>query len=414
MKNKRMLIFALTCANAVTMVDMVGIVPAFGDISMAFADKDPTLVNMVLTIPTLFMVIFAVIAGRLSLVVSKKTLLCLGIIVFTIGGTLPFLSSDLTTILVLRALCGAGAGFVLPTYSSLISDFFSGFERVRVLGLSNASGNIILIIVSLIGGFIAVFDWHNVFFVYLVGIALLLLALLNIPKTTPDGMRMKAPDADKPKDSAPAASVTKPTFLLALICFVSLSFLFICSVLGSPYIMMEGIGDSAFLGICSTMMIITQIIIGFLFSPFIKFFKRYALTIGLAIYAFGYFLFANIHSQPGAIVFFLVLGLAIGITIPYLITSATALGIKVPSRQTFIISIVTGGMFIGQFCSVFAIALIEAAAKPANTRELFMTVAFLAVGFVVINIINNIVKRNKPFELASTLEGPPIEAIEEG
>jgi len=278
--------------------------------------------------------------------------------------------------------------------------------------LSNASGNIILIIVSLIGGFIAVFDWHNVFFVYFVGLVLLILALVNVPKTVPDGKREAQPKAAEAADSAPASSVTKPAFLLALICFCFLSFLFICSVLGSPYILMEGIGDSAFLGICSTMMIITQIIIGFLFSPFIKFFKRYALTVGLGVYAFGYFLFANIHTQGEAIAFFLIQGLAIGITIPYLITSATALGIKVPSRQTFIISIVTGGMFIGQFCSVFAIALIQAVVKPADTREIFMTVGYMTVCFVVINIINNIIKRKRPFELAATLDGPPPEVIE--
>ena len=412
MKNRRILIFALTCANAVTMVDMVGIVPAFGDITMFFAQENPTLVNMILTIPTLFMVIFGIIAGRLSLVMSKKTILCIGIIVFTIGGVLPYLSSDLTSMLVLRAICGAGAGFVLPTYSSLISDFFSGYERVRVLGLSNASGNIILIIVSLVGGIIAVADWHNVFFVYFVGIVLLLLALFNIPKTVPDSKRETPPVVEQQeKTSNVQTSVTKSAFFLAIVCFASMSFMFICSVLGSPFILMEGIGDSAFMGICSTMMIITQIIIGFLFSPFVKALKRFSLTVGLAVYAVGYFLFATTYSQGQTIAAFLVLGLAIGITIPYLVTTATALGIQVPHRQTFIISVVTGGIFIGQFCSAFAIELINGVFSPANYREIFMIVGYMIIGFLVITIINNLIKRNQPFGLADAMKSPPPEVV---
>jgi MFS family permease len=403
-----MFIFAVTCANAVTMVDMVGIVPAFGAITMAFQNEDPTLVNMILTIPTLFMVIFSVIAGKLSAYISKKTLLMLGIVIFTIGGFLPYFSEDLMTILALRALCGVGAGFVLPTYSSLISDFFDGFERIKVLGLSNASGNIILIILSLIGGVIAAVNWHNIFFVYLVGIVLLLLAVFNIPKTAPDKKKaVPVMPAGQPAGGAGAPKVSKAVFILMVCCFLSLSFAFICSVLGSPFVMSIGLGDPSFLGICSAVMTIAQIVVGFVFSPYVKALKRFALTVGFIVYAAGYFLFATAQSQPQLIAAFTVIGVAIGMVIPYLITTATALGIKVPTQQTFIIGLITGSMFLGQFCSVFFIALLTRVLGTPDTRSIFLAVGILLVVFAVVTAINNIVKKNKPFELADAMQAPP-------
>ena len=112
---------------------------------------------MILTLPSLFVIVFSSISGRLSTVMSKKILILIGLVLFIVGGMAPavMLSGSLSFILIMRAVLGIGLGICMPFTTGLIADFFERDEQSNLLGFQSSVVNIGGIVTSIIAGVLA-------------------------------------------------------------------------------------------------------------------------------------------------------------------------------------------------------------------------------------------------------------------
>jgi MFS family permease len=145
----------LACGNAIILTDLGGLVPAMDSIAKAFPMANPNLVHEVLVIPLPVMILFMLIAGRMCRVVAKKTVYLLGIALYAVGGLGAMFYDNIFYLLETRALTGVGAGFVQPTYTSLIADHYEGNERSHALGFSMGFGSSVGILFSFATGQLA-------------------------------------------------------------------------------------------------------------------------------------------------------------------------------------------------------------------------------------------------------------------
>lgn len=139
------------------------------------------LVTTTLTVP---------IAGKLSDLVGRRRILLIGVAVFVAGSLLSGLSTDMTELIMWRALQGIGGGIITANAFTIVGDLFEARERGKWQGLIGAVFGLSSVIGPLLGGWLtdgqAVFglttDWRWTFFINVpIGIAAFIVIALYCP-----------------------------------------------------------------------------------------------------------------------------------------------------------------------------------------------------------------------------------------
>jgi predicted MFS family arabinose efflux permease len=169
------------------MMGAIGISGGLSVIGQRFADAPQTAVQMLISLPSIMMIPFALMMGKLQEFVSKKILVTAGILCYVAGGTAPAFCSSFTAILAFRALLGVGLGALQPLSTMLITEYFHGDERAKVMGQQASASMLGCAAMVLMGGYLADIRWDKVFYVYLLGVGALVLVLLFLPGEKPAG-----------------------------------------------------------------------------------------------------------------------------------------------------------------------------------------------------------------------------------
>ncbi|AXC51118.1 MFS transporter [Paracoccus suum] len=148
------------------------VAPALPAIRQAFEGQANVelMSRMVLTLPAIFVVISAPIAGALADRYGRKRLLLVSILLYAAAGLAGGVSQSLLGILVSRAFFGLAVGAVMTVGTALVGDNFEGEARSRFFGLQQAFTQIGGVIFVVGGGFLADLDWRAPFLIY--GLAL--------------------------------------------------------------------------------------------------------------------------------------------------------------------------------------------------------------------------------------------------
>lgn len=104
--------------------------------------------------------------GRLSDIYGRRVIYITGVNLFIIGSVLCGLSTDMTQLVIFRALQGLGAGSVLVLTFTLIGELYRLEERARITGYTTTVWALASITGPPMGGFIVdSIDWRWVFFI---------------------------------------------------------------------------------------------------------------------------------------------------------------------------------------------------------------------------------------------------------
>src|SRR5699024_6278555 len=116
---------------SITMATVIAgavISPALGLIVKSFPEVSPTMINLILTAPSLIIIPFSFLSSYLTSKMTKRTIILIGLIIYLIGGVGPQFVSSIELLIGLRLFLGAGVGLVMPLSMSLINDYFKGKE----------------------------------------------------------------------------------------------------------------------------------------------------------------------------------------------------------------------------------------------------------------------------------------------
>ena len=196
-------LLAIWSVSAVSSLPGLAISPILGDLSKIFPKATELEIQLLTSLPSLLIIPFVLLAGKLSEGRDRWPLLMVGLALFFLSGILCLFARSMAALIAISCLLGVGAGMVIPLSTGLVVEYFTGDYRVRQLGYASAINNLTLVLATAAAGSLAVHNWHLPFLVYLLpGVSLLLcLALRNAPSVPEpkESLQLKQQEIDRNK-----------------------------------------------------------------------------------------------------------------------------------------------------------------------------------------------------------------------
>lgn len=168
-------LIAIWSISALTSLPRLAVSPILGDLTKIFPKATDLDIQMLTSLPSLLIIPFILLGGKLTEKVDFVRILKIGLWLFAASGILYLISNKMWQLIVVSALLGIGSGLIIPLSTGLISKYFVGTYRVKQFGLSSAITNFTLVIATAVTGYLAEVSWHLPFLVYLLPLISILL-----------------------------------------------------------------------------------------------------------------------------------------------------------------------------------------------------------------------------------------------
>ena len=161
--------------SALTSLLGLAVSPILGQLTTIFPHATELDIQMLTSLPSLLIIPFVLLAGKLAEKRDFVRLLKAGLWMFATSGVLYLFSDKMWQLMVVSALLGIGSGVIIPLSTGLVSRYFTGEYRVKQFGYSSAITNVTLVVATAVTGYLAEVNWHLPFVVYLLPLVSLLL-----------------------------------------------------------------------------------------------------------------------------------------------------------------------------------------------------------------------------------------------
>ena len=254
----------------------LGITPALSSIAGAYPNISQNTMALLLTLPTITVMIASLFVSKLNQYLSKKKLALLGILIVIISGLIPYFITDFTVVLITRAILGIGVGIVNPVAASLPMDHYSGGkDRDQALGIQSAFSGGSAILFTMIGGYLAVSDWKMCYLVYLAPIVLFIIVAMVLPDLGP----VKQENTGK-------FIIEKAGIIYTLFIFLYMA-MFNTLSLNVSYLVTDAGGSSLESGYVTSAFSLLAFLGGLVFAYVARLFQRFTMVFGLALFGLG-------------------------------------------------------------------------------------------------------------------------------
>ena len=349
---------AILSISLLTVMTNASVAPILGLISQSFPTAGQTLVTQVLTIPSLVMIVFSIISGQLVKVIPKKVVLALGLCIYLAGAAFSAASDSIAELIFFRALTGAGGGLIVPLASSLITDFYNGKERAKMIGYSSFTSYAGAAFAPLLAGWVAGEKWQNAFYIYFVALAVLVFTMLFVP--------FKPAQQHQSAGHSPFKLNLPVLFMAFTGCAVYVIFYLMPSDVSFLIQKIEG-GNATYAAALLAIEVIAAALAGVLFSQYTRKLNGRAFPLGFGLMAVGFFLIFVSSAFSMILVGMIIIGLGIGTLRPLIILRTSQ--VTAPGSMTSAFALVNSGFSLGQFISpffYFAIASIFTVQDPSQ------------------------------------------------
>ena len=168
-------LIAIWSISALTSLPGLAVSPILGDLTKIFPKATDLDIQMLTSLPSLLIIPFILLGGKLTEKVDYVRVLKVGLWLFAASGVLYLIFNRMWQLIVVSALLGIGSGLIIPLSTGLVSRYFVGTYRVKQFGLSSAITNFTLVIATAVTGYLAEVSWHLPFLVYLLPLVSILL-----------------------------------------------------------------------------------------------------------------------------------------------------------------------------------------------------------------------------------------------
>ena len=399
MKHSFIIKLTIISMSFVMMSDSI-VVPLVSQIFATYPDAGAFSQNFIVSGTALMMTLVALLSGKLAQYFSKKDLLIVGFSLFILAGVGAGLVNDIIQLSVCRGLTGVALGLISPLSLGLISELYTDIkERSGIIGVFNGMMAAFGAVMSIAAGYIAVVSWQAAFFINALAIPVLILTILFLPRTPPEGKHVdtnsvKAEVTIREKIPAIkiAAIAVSAFFMNTLYCVI-----FYCIAL---YITERNLGDSSVIGILSSLGTLGSFAVGMVFSLIYMRTKRFTPVLFFILLAASYF----VLSMPVGIIpvglACAVGGACYGMSYSYYIVEISEV---TPAHAVSMgMSIITSVIGVSMFLAPYTIGVYESIFNVHTISETFM---YIAITLLICGILSLVLSlRDRKLQVVSELE----------
>lgn len=380
-------IWSISALNA---LPGLAVSPILGKMSTIFPKSTELDIQMLTSLPSLLIIPFIILSGKLTEKINNILLLQVGLAIFTLSGILYLVATKMWQLIAISALLGVGSGLIVPLSTGLISRFFIGSNRTKQFGYSSAITNITLVLATILTGYLAEVNWHLPFLVYLLPIISLILSVYlkksmeaepipNIPKVS-----------TVPTSSPTTKSVTDALHnfnkygidvknLIQIMVFYGLAtYLVIIVSFNLPFLMKEYHFTSGNSGIMISLFFLAIMTPGLFLNKIISLFKNKTLYFTLVSIGLGFILILIAPTEwliaPGCIL----IGLGYGVIQPYVYDKTTRTA--TPKKTTLALAFVMAMDYLAILLCPFIIDLASSLLHIHTQQFAFIFNLIITVG----------------------------------
>lgn len=366
-------LLAIWSVSAISSLPGLAISPVLGDLNRIFPKATDLEIQMLTSLPSLLIIPFVLLSGRLSVGPHRLRILTVGLSLFFLSGVACLFARSMDSLIFISCLLGVGAGMVIPFSTGLVVDYFTGDCRVRQLGYSSAINNLTLVLATALTGYLADVDWHLPFLVYtLPGVSLLLVGALRRRRSAPE-------PAQSIQLRHKSIDLAKLVGLMGLYFFITYAVLvvtFYASFLIDDYRI-----ESSFSGVVISLFFLAIMLPGLFIARIIARLKQYVNFVSLVAIGLGLLCVGIFRDRSMLVVGALLAGLGYGAMQPVIYDKAAT--IAPPRSAMLALSFVMAMNYLAVMVCPLLVDLFRHLFHDQGDRFPFLFNGVLALGLAV-------------------------------
>lgn len=332
---KKRLLYTILSISLLTVMAGAAIAPALGVISAHFAGRNPLLIQLIVSLPALFIILTNLVFPWLCRLMKTRTLALTGLALYVLSGAGAFFVDNIWVLLAFRALMGVSVGMIMPLSTGLLAYYFPPEEQAGLMGLSAAMNQMGGVVATFLAGVLAGISWNYSFLVYLMGLIAIILVAAFLPNERLSGR------------GGVSLSLLKRFHPSVVGMFLVMILFFIYPT----NFALTASGTLSEMGITLTMvgLDVVALLVGLCFGFLMKRFAAQMKYIAPLGFAAGYLFLAVGGSLVWLLLGSAFIGIANGIGVPYLNTIGSVKAGK--EAATTVMPLLSAALYLGQFLS---------------------------------------------------------------
>ena len=368
---KKRLLYTILSISLLTVMAGAAIAPALGVISAHFAGRNPLLIQLIVSLPALFIILTNLVFPWLCRLIKTRTLALTGLALYVLSGAGAFFVDNIWVLLAFRALMGVSVGMIMPLSTGLLAYYFPPEEQAGLMGLSAAMNQMGGVVATFLAGMLAGISWNYAFLVYLLGLIAIILVAAFLPNERLSGR------------GGVSLSLLKRFHPSVVGMFLVMILFFIYPT----NFALTASGTLSEMGITLTMvgLDVVAFLVGLCFGFLMKRFAAQMKYIAPLGFAAGYLCLAVGDSLVWLLLGSVFIGIANGIGVPYLNTIGSVKAGK--EAATTVMPLLSAALYLGQFLS----PLIVSPAATATGTSPYV----IAICIAIIYLLQAVLTRKK-------------------
>lgn len=368
---KKRLLYTILSISLLTVMAGAAIAPALGVISAHFAGRNPLLIQLIVSLPALFIILTNLVFPWLCRLMKTRTLALTGLALYVLSGPGAFFVDNIWVLLAFRALMGVSVGMIMPLSTGLLAYYFPPEEQAGLMGLSAAMNQMGGVVATFLAGMLAGISWNYSFLVYLLGLIAIILVTAFLPNERLSGR------------GGVSLSLLKRFHPSVVGMFLVMILFFIYPT----NFALTASGTLSEMGITLTMvgLDVVAFLVGLCFGFLMKRFAAQMKYIAPLGFAAGYLCLAVGDSLVWLLLGSAFIGIANGIGVPYLNTIGSVKAGK--EAATTVMPLLSAALYLGQFLSPL---IVSPAAMATGTSPYV-----IAICIAIIYLLQAVLTRKK-------------------
>lgn len=355
--NQKSLKAAILSLSLLTVMAGAAVAPALQIILEYFKDVDQTLVQMIISIPALFITLTSFVFPTLCKKFKSKELVMIGLAFYTVGGCMAGAFNNIFVVLAFRALVGIGVGIIMPLSTGLLSFYFPPEQQDKLMGYSSAMNQMGGVVATLISGVLASISWRASFLVYLMGMISIILCLVFLPN-----------DQIGARENKKGDGVWKKYYIYIIAIFLLMFTFFVYPTAFAIETAKAGAIPQKYISVIMAGMDFVAFLGGLAFVYVKRAMGEKARFLAPFLFCMGYLFLLLGDGWAAVIGGSVLIGFSNGVGIPYIISSA---GRKAgQDAATTVMPLISMALYFAQFVTPMVLSLVESVFGGAQIMHL--------------------------------------------